>query len=411
MSTLILLLLALISGAFADDEVNLLISRKHAKEQRMKMILNETKEIRYNTFIFDLDDTGKEILGLLADAAQRGVKVQLILDDYHEGLVKKPHILQALKDMGVEVKIFNPLTRHPLNVNLRNHIKSLIGTDEMIVGGRNTQGHYFKEYIDIEAQINGAQVQKAKEHFDSVFNSPQVKPPVISKNAEEIAQAKSSIKEWAAKGRHHAMKPLAYRQSPKKVENLSYFADPPSITDKRAKGINKEIVAMIDRADETLEFINPYVLISPEEKAALQRAIKRGVKVKISTNAASATDSKLVAMAWELKKNELVQMGIELHESRQYVHAKTIIRDMHEVFIGSFNLDMRSHNLNLENGIFFKSRETAERLSTHHRRLVKTFMTKVEHKMEKEKNLLKGGAKCVHDGIRRLITEIVYPIL
>lgn len=412
MRSLIFLLFVFSISAFAD-EVDLLIARSTAKQARMNTIFSETKEIRYNTYVFDLDDTGKEIIGLLTDAAQRGVKVKLIIDDWEHGLAKNPAYLQALKDLGVDVKVFNPLWKNPVGVNYRNHIKSLIGTDEMIVGGRNTQGHYFKEYIDVEARITGNQVQKATQHFDEVFESDRVRSFTYkgNKRGKEVEEAKQVLLDWAKDARKKVIATKQWPKRPEKVEDLRYHADPPAMKDKRANGISKEIIKMIDRAEGSLDFMNPYVLITPEEKAALIRARERGVKVRISTNSSAVTDSKLVGLAWNIKKQELLQMGIEVHESRQYIHAKTIIRDGEEVFIGSFNLDARSHNLNLENGIFFKNRKLAEDLSKHNHRLIRRFMNKLELKIEEKKMSLKSGTRCIRDGLHSLITAIVYPIL
>ena len=421
MSTLILSLLFILSfGAYgqqpgpADDEVELLISRKHAKVIRFNTILSETSELRYNTFVFDLDDTGKQVLGLMADAARRGVKVRLIIDDWEKGLAKKPAYLQALMDLGVDVRVFNPVLKNPTMVNYRNHIKSLITDDELVVGGRNTQGHYFKEYIDVEAHVTGSQVDVAKKHFDEVFTSDRVSVPAGSKDVKEVMKARAELVMWGTGAKEHLAKIQThrkYQKNPVKVEGLSYVADPPQLNDKKANGISKKIIEMIDRAQENLDLMNPYVLVTPEEKAALQRALDRGVKIRVSTNAATITDSKLFAIAWDVKKKELVDMGIEVYESQNYIHAKTIVRDRSEVFIGSFNLDPRSQNLNLENGIFLENKKLAKELDTHQRRVAKMFTNRYQHAADKTRNVLMKGGNCIRDGINKLITKMVYPIL
>lgn len=394
--------------------MELLISRKHSKVVRFNTILSETSELRYNTFVFDLDETGKQVLGLMADAARRGVKVKLIIDDWEKGLAKKPAYLQALMDLGVDVRVFNPILKNPTMVNYRNHIKSLITDDELVVGGRNTQGHYFKEYIDVEAHITGSQVDVAKKHYDTVFESNRVSIPAGSKNFDEVMRARAEIITWGTGAKEYvakAQKARKYEKKPTKVEGLKYVADPPQMADKKANGINKKIIEMIDRAQGNLDFMNPYVLFTPEEKAAVQRAIKRGVKVRVSTNAATTTDSKLFAIAWDVKKKELVDMGVEVYESQNYIHAKTIVRDRSEIFVGSFNLDPRSQNLNLENGIFLENKELARQLDSHQRRVAKMFTNRYHKVEDKARSILHKGGSCVREGINKLITTIVYPIL
>jgi phosphatidylserine/phosphatidylglycerophosphate/cardiolipin synthase-like enzyme len=395
-------------SAFAD-EVALLTARRQAQIVRSDVILKENKEIRYNTFIFELDDAGKEVIGQLVDARRRGVEVKLIIDGINGGLAKNPAVLQALEKMGIQIKVFNPVFRHPLNVNLRNHQKSLIASDKMIIGGRNTSADYFDSYIDTEVMVKGKEVKTAAQHFDDVFNSPEVKKPLGYASNAQIDKAAKEINQWVENSKKHINNfPEIYT----KVEKATYYADPSSIVEKRANGINKQIVSMIDRAEKTLSFVNPYVYLSPEVKEAFERAIKRGVKIRIGTNSKDATDSLLAGIAWEVKKGELVNMGIEVHESRQYVHAKTIVRDAEEVFIGSFNMDMRSHNLNLENGIFIKSPKIAKTIESHHRRLVKYFMDKVEHKIEEKVKTNTGkAAHCIRSGFHKILTDIAFPHL
>jgi putative cardiolipin synthase len=403
---IVLVILFLSLFARAENEVELLISRKQAFDARLELIQNETKSIRYNTFTFALDNAGKEILGQMVSAAQRGVKVKLILDgmDIDAGLVSRPSYLEALKNYGVEVKIYNPLYRHLLSANNRNHIKVLIGSDTLINGGRNTEINYFTEFLDVEAKVSGHSVKLGKASFDQIWYSEFVKPPVYTASTDEVLRAQKEIKNWIkdAQGKKYVTQKKSV-----KVEHLTYHSDPPNPSEKKKTGIKNDVLKMFTEAQSSLEIFNPYVLFSPEQKKELEAAIQRGVKVKIYTNSAEATDSKLVAMAWEIKKHELVELGAEVHESNRYIHGKTIIRDGEEIFIGSKNFDMRSQNLNLENGIKFKSKFLAKKLSKHQERLRKMFMTNLQKKSVPE---TKAGI-CTMNGLRRLITELAYPHL
>ncbi len=402
-----------VTGARAGD-VELLVQRRLAQQTRLALIASETRELRYNTFIFGLDDTGRNTLGGLVDAVRRGVKVKLIVDGYHlENLARNRHILQALTEIGVDVRVFNPVYRHPLSINNRNHMKSLIGTQEMVVGGRNTQNQYFSEYIDIEAHVRGSSVQDAIRHYDEVFNSPQVRAPIRTNNRVEVARARELLSGWARDFRSNLETPTRVLGTPTVVEEVRYVGDPADLATKRAAGINREIVAMIDRSRRTLEFMNPYVLMAPEVEEAVRRARSRGVRISVATNSSAATDSGLVGRAWQIKRQELIDMGVEVYETTQnYVHGKTVIRDGREVFIGSFNLDMRSFNLNLENGIFVRSRALARNLARHQARLRDTFMVRaVTPETPPARNILQRGGDCVRNGMNRLITSLVYPIL
>ncbi len=322
-------------------------------------------------------------------------------------------MLQALRDLGIDVRIYNPVYRHPLSINYRNHMKSLIGTQEMVVGGRNTQNHYFNEFIDVEAQVRGQAVQDAARHYDEVFTSPQVRAPITSNNADEVARARQDLIAWSREFRANLAQPFRAIQRPTDVEDIRYVGDPADPIAKRTGGISRDIIAMIDRAQESLEFMNPYVLMSPETEDAIRRARARGVRVSVATNFASSVDSGIVSRAWEIKRLDLLNMGVEVFETSQtYVHSKTIIRDGREVFIGSFNLDMRSFNLNLENGIFVRSQSLANNLARHQERLRRTFMTRAETPAPTtSRTILQRGGACIRNGMNRLITTLAYPYL
>lgn len=411
-----LLLLFLIFFSLAsfgqENKVFLLANRKDAYTIRHDVIQEEKSVLRYNTFVFHLDETGQSVVGLLAEAAQKGVKVKLIIDGMGEaaGLEDKGAYLGALKKMGVDIKVFNPLLRHPLSINNRNHQKSLISSKKLLVGGRNTKGDYFNEYIDTEILVKGSEVDAAAKHFDSVFDSPEVKPPWILANDAEIDAAEKEIRAWGKKANEMPFRIRKLEYIP--VEDAKYVADPANLVEKRENGINKKIIAMIDRAEKELSLMNPYVYLSDDVKEAFERAIKRGVKIRIATNSKDVTDSRLAAIAWEVKKHELTEMGIEVHESKRYVHAKTIVRDGKEVFIGSFNLDVRSYHLNLENGIFIHSKKLADMMQRHHRRMISIFMKKMEKKAEEKlTSAIAKTTACIRKGYHKLLTNFVWPHL
>lgn len=408
----VLILVFSLAAFGQDDQVFFLANRKDAHTIRHDVIQEEKSILRYNTFVFHLDETGQSVVGLLADAAQRGVNVKLIIDGMGEaaGLEDKGAYLGALKRMGVDVKVFNPLMRHPLSINNRNHQKSLISSRKLLVGGRNTKGDYFDEYIDTEILVKGSEVDVAAKHFDSVFDSPEVKPPWIMASEAEIDAAEKEIRAWAKKANKMPFRIRKLEYMP--VEDAKYVADPSNLVEKRENGINKKIISMIDRAEKELSLMNPYVYLADDVKDALKRARDRGVKIRIATNSKDVTDSRLAAIAWEVRKHELTEMGIEVHESKRYVHAKTIVRDGKEVFIGSFNLDVRSYNLNLENGIFIHSKKLASTMDSHHRRMIRFFMKKMEKKAEeKVKSGFAKVALCIRKGYHKMLTKMVWPHL
>lgn len=404
------------------DDISLLAARSQSHAARLELIRKETKELRLNTYIFELDVFGKEQIGLLVDAAKRGVKVKLSVDGWMAGLPKHYAILQALEDAGIEVKIYNPVYRNSASFNYRNHMKGLFGSDHMILGGRNMKHHYFerrspKNFIDVDVLVKGEQVELGKKNYDLVFNSSQMKKPTgFSLMDKYLIQAKKDLIEWSNDAIKKPMKDVYLSVTSKyiKVEDVKYHADAPDgYFTKHSDSLHKKVLGMINRSEKSLDFTNPYVLLTPETKEALQKAIDRGVKVRINSNSALTQDSHVMGMAWDAKKYEMIDMGIEVNELRKgyYIHAKTIVRDGEEIFVGSFNLDPRSQNLNLENGIFIKDETLAKNLSSHNRRIVSGFMNKVE-KLDLKKMAIGDRVNhCVKSAFGKLITKALYPVL
>jgi putative cardiolipin synthase len=417
--TSLFLALFFIFDASADD-VGLLISRDQSHIRRMELIRKETKEIRLSTFIFELDEFGKQTLGLLADAAMRGVKVKLNVDGYMPGVTRDGAILKALEDVGVEVKIFNPTYRNGVSFNYRNHMKSLITSDAMILGDRNMQHSYFKRnsgnsYIGLDAFIEGDEVKEARRHFDSVFESKQMKKPLGFFFSEDtLVAAKRDLQIWRNESLASSTLKKSLNAGIVKVQNIKYVADSPAgILSKNPIGVHNRVLQMIAEAKTSLEFTNPYVLLTPETKKAVEKALDRGVKITINSNSALSTDSHLMGMAWDIHKQELVNMGIEVNELRagHFLHAKTIVRDGKEVFIGSFNLDPRSQNLNLENGFFAEDEIIAKRVTDYNRRIKRLFMDKVELEVPIKMSASARMSLCAKKGLRKFIVNTVRPML
>lgn len=412
-----LILSLLFTGfVFAEDpaSVSLLVGRKDSQRARIDMIRNETKEIRLSTFHFHLDDHGKETLGAMIDAAQRGVKVSIILDGLPDGLAGNRAMLKALAGLGIEIKLYNPVYRKLLSVNNRTHMKSLIGSDSMIIGDRNMTNDYFARsngntYISTDVQIKQAEALKnAISHFDEFFKSSRSLDLAGKVALTEVYLADQELKQWArtAVANHRPLRTLPTHTVP----NLRYIADNPEPSIHSKSGINQEILAMLRRAEKSLTIINPYVFMTPELKHEFQKAIERGVKITIMTNSSVTTDSKLTAMAWQHSRNEISKLGIELFELKpgSYIHAKTTIRDGKEIFIGSYNLDPRSQNLNVENGVFFEDETVAKRLNDHYSRVMRRMMTRVEPVDTSKMDARERAKHCVRSGIRRMILAPIY---
>jgi putative cardiolipin synthase len=405
------------------NEIGLLASRSIAHKRRMMLIREEQKELRFTSYINGIDVFGEEQIGLSVDAAERGVKLKYAVDGWSAGLPNERALLIAMEELGIDVRVYNPAYRRMPQFNFRNHMKNLIGSNLMLHGGRNSDVHYFarnvdQSFIDMEILVRGDQIKEGAKNYDEVFNSARMMKTSRAGITEEmLVEARQKLQDFKKKSLQipkYNEKFFANGVTKSKVTDAKYVADTPKgLFLKNPDGLHKEILAMIDRAEDTLEFTNPYVLLTKETNAAVERALKRGVKITINTNSALTQDSKSFGLAWDVEKHRLVKMGIEVNELKagQYIHAKTIVRDGKEIFVGSFNLDPRSEWINLENGMFIMDDKLAKQLSDHNRRVVKAFMNKVE-KLDFKK--MSPGAKtrfCIRYGLGQLIMHTIKPLL
>lgn len=417
------LLLLVFTGAGpyarAEEEhpssARVLLSREESRLARLRMIRDETKEIRLATYHFFLDDIGKDTLGMIVDARKRGVKVKIILDGMPVGLPKERAMMKALKDMGVEIKIYNPLFRYPHRATFRNHMKSLIGSRALISGDRNVANPYFArrksdKHLSIDMELEDPRaLRDATEHFDEFFQSTKmVSDPIGLVSDAEVESARLELEAWSrsALERFRPMRSLRKYS----ISNLRYVADVADPAVHSVSGMNQDIFAMIRRAKSSLVIMNPYISLTPELKKELTDAVARGVKIKIISNSSNVNNAKVMRFDWKETAPELVGMGIEVHEvdREAMLHAKTIVRDGVEVYVGSYNWDPRSQRLNVENGVIFDSEEISRVLNNYATR-IRIFTNPVDLVDPATLTPAQKAARCFRSNVRRLILAPIRP--
>ena len=382
-------------------ELTFLETDRAATDARIFEILKNAKpgaQIDISTFIMENDKAGRLIMAALLEAKSRGAEIRFLID--HIGSEKRmdSRYLQWLVKNGIQVGIFNrPRIMRPIkSINQRNHAKWFIFDDALILGGRNIGEDYYMTmrirnkpklqkllrkypnfgYIPGLVKLAGERPQfrdkdvfisstalamESREHFDKLWNGEGItflkKSPLDWMDMDEIekklAAAKSDLAGILSMGEKWNRNPISVPDSSVKImQNAADF-------DRKApKAIANEITALIRGAESEIVIENPYIILTKEIREAFEEVLSRKepnkVKVIIYTNSgAKNSDVRLAAAAYELDVPKLLKMGIELREIRGFrsVHSKLIVVDRKKTFIGSFNLDPRSANINIENGI------------------------------------------------------------
>lgn len=369
-----------------------------------------TLDVQY--YIWHKDMTGTLLFAALRQAADRGVRVRLLLDDQNtSGLDATLSALDA--HPKIEVRLFNPFRTRNLRAlayltdfsraNRRMHNKSFTADSQVtIVGGRNVGDAYFGAaddvlFADLDVMAIGAVVSDVSQDFDRYWNSNSSYPvagllPAVSTIALDELSAAASRIEASAQALAYV---LAWRGSPFANDavqgNLAFeWALTRLVSDNPAKGlglaeprtlvINKLKKRMGEPVSE-LNLVSPYFVPTDAGVDAFVELARSGVKVKILTNSLEATDVAAVHAGYSKHRKSLLEAGVALYELRRLnqasarrrtlgqsgssassLHSKTFSVDRTRVFVGSFNFDPRSAKLNTEMGFVIESPVLATRI-------------------------------------------------
>ncbi len=374
-----LLLAALVwlapAPAIAWEWVSVLADHQSSVERRVEQVLEADEQILVSTFIVGEEPFSMTAMALLRSAARRGLEVRLLVDAQWN---KMPEAIEAhLIREGVEVRRYHPFRLcHPWWITKRLHDKLLIVDGEsLVVGGRNIESPYFgfgrqlarRDYLDLDLLVEGPVAARARDYFLAVWESDHV---VVSPARAAEAELRAAREEL---DRHQRWLDgqIAKRSIPGSrseshriwVDELEFLHDPTTGKGK-GLGVGTELLELLEGAEHRIVLESPYLIPTRPFRRGLQRAIDRGVEVRILTNSLASTDNLLAQAGYVGKRKRLVRMGVELWEYRgpESVHTKAGVLDDEVLLVGSFNLDPRSAFLNTEVAVAVQSPEAARRV-------------------------------------------------
>ena len=400
--------------------VRLLPLGSFALDARLQLVQRARHSLDVQYYVLDDDATGRLLLQRLADAAARGVRVRLLVDDLYTS--RTDTLLQAMAALSnVEVRLFNPFCcarqsgligrfaaslSDIYRLNHRMHNKLLIADGAMVVaGGRNIADDYFQRgvqhnFVDLDALVIGAVVPDLAAIFDRYWNSPVVRPiQSVSPSSDTVATLRQRFHSLTADARVSAPPALpeadllGYGSIADSLDtgrlNLVWgramaIADPPDKLDRNADkawadSLAYQALMKIWTAEREVTITSPYLIPGPLGITAFEALRQRQVQVTVLTNSLAATDEPLVHTGYSRYRPQLVDAGVELYElsptrsqrnkrlgvfgsSTGRLHAKTAVVDGDKTFIGSMNLDPRSRTQNTELGLFIESAQLAREL-------------------------------------------------
>ena len=378
------------------------------------------RSIDVQYYMFHQDTVGRLLIKEFIAAADKGVRVRMLIDDMYGE--EADDVWSAINTHpNMEVRLYNPFVRghskdlqlvtQVKRVNYRMHSKTYtVDNQAAIVGGRNIGDEYFDAdkdvaFSDLDAMSIGPVVPEVSDEFDQYWNSRHSYPisTLIAGVKKEAVPADALDNLRKELDQFYQQKQtLAYRNA----VNHSPFAD--ALRDKTAEfsfseariihdsaekmtkedGNWKEellisqLAPYIQRATEEYILVSPYFVPGQRGADAICKLSEQGVRVRILTNSLASNDVAAVHTGYMRHRKQLLRCGVELYElneqlkkveekqftwlpglSKSSLHAKTMAMDKKTMFIGSFNFDQRSLNINTEIGIVFDDPEIAARSS------------------------------------------------
>jgi cardiolipin synthase C len=376
----------------------------------------ESIEVQY--FIWSTDNIGILAAEALLRAAERGVRVRVIVDDL---LIDAPDksLLALARHPNIDIRIYNPqssvgvpLHKRVLNVltdfrgvNQRMHDKTLVVDGKIgITGGRNMAAEYFDynheyNFRDRDVLLLGEAVKAMRASFERFWNSELavkveelydgwgLMQSNVRVNDEEIKRVYRELHEYAKSPENFApevraaivVTPASFAGLAQQMVwgKVEFISDRPGKNENqfRLEGGGQTASALgqlVENARVRIVIQSPYLVLSDNAMELFRQVTARGITVRINTNSLASTDNLAAFSGYRNQRDRLLKMGLQIYEYKPApevqlklmqrspatagkspifsLHAKTLVIDSTTVYIGTFNFDPRSENLNTEVG-------------------------------------------------------------
>jgi putative cardiolipin synthase len=401
----------------AQSGFRLLPLGSYALDARLALIERATHSLDLQYYIWDNDASGRAIFGALKDAAKRGVRVRLLLDDLNTARAEE--LLHALSSVSnLEIRLFNPFCcgRGSLasriasslgelqRLDHRMHNKLLIADGALaIVGGRNIADEYFARnpvanFIDLDAIAAGRVVPQLAVLFDRYWNSDESFPMAYFSGSRDpnsypsllqqllpprVARIPLDLSEKDLLDQEPVSKELDGNRLTL-IPGLAYaVADRPSkrvdtVEEVESSSLMSGAMSQMLATRSELVMTSPYFVPTKIGMGVLKSLEQKGVRMVLVTNSLPSTDSAFVYFGYARYRPAIVKAGVDLYEvsaspassqdskpvfgggsSRGRLHAKLAVIDAEVVLLGSLNFDPRSARTNTELGVAVESPELA----------------------------------------------------
>ncbi|WP_102817258.1 phospholipase D family protein [Burkholderia ubonensis] len=398
-----------------ESGFRLLADGAAALQMRIALARAATRTLDMQYYIATEDTTGKLLLGAALYAADRGVRVRMLVDDLNFRDIDR--VMAALNTHpNIEIRVFNPFGASQRDVMQRTtifftridrftrrmHNKAMIADNQVaIVGGRNLGDEYFSasptlQFRDLDVLAAGPVTHDISASFDAYWASGSSYPLRVLNHQtfdpKELDAMRDELRaHWRENAEPYNAKPLNATPLAQQIARgelglvwapAEFEADAPDKvaqpTDGYVSPPMRRLAELIRAAQQEFLAFSPYFVPHDAGVKILGDTTARGVRVAILTNSLAATDAVAVQAGYGPYRVPLLRHGVELYEykarpgrprllgsrSRASLHAKAYVIDRKILVIGSMNLDPRSTHLNTELALVIHSPALAQQVAT-----------------------------------------------
>lgn len=370
----------------SGEKARILVDNEDALEARIRLIADASERVVLSTFEFREDNSGQRMLAALYNAAERGVKIEILADGfpYVTSMLGKTYFCTLASQENVMIKVYNPVNLlKPMNLMARLHDKYLIVDDwAYIIGGRNTYDYFLgdeTDYINYDWDIlvtaddhtEPESLKNLEKYFESVWNLSVCKTVMKSscslntgkKKTEEAAKVLKKLysemeaEEWFHEDSSNSVDDFI------EVNKITLIFNPVENSVKEPT-LFYTMTELMKQADGDVTFHTPYILCNSYMLDRLKEVCNSGKSVTMMTNSVANNGNPFGATDYDMFKQKVLDTGVQILEYDQGVsyHGKCFIIGEKLSAIGSFNWDMRSAYLDTELMLIVDSSELNQQM-------------------------------------------------
>lgn len=418
------------SDSVSCDRAAVIEDNGDALSERVRLISQAEKRVILSTFDFRSDTAGKQMIAVLLSAAERGVRVQMMMDGFNFLLQMEgnPYFYALAENENVEIKVYNPINLlTPWKAMSRMHDKYVIADETAyILGGRNTFDYFlgnqnsYKNYDrDVLVYNTGgpdSSVYQVTDYFEELWKQDLcrswnpagwiAKTTSVKEALEELhetdARMKAEQSSWFEEGN--------YEERTLPVNRITLLSNPTHLYSKEPQ-VFYSLGRLMEQARERAVIHTPYIMCNEMMYQTFEKICGRGKEITLMTNSAKNNGNPFGAVDFVLNKKKILDTGLNILEYNGGIsyHGKSIVIDDDIAIVGSFNMDMKSVYQDTELMLVINSREVNEQLYRNFREYQEE--AQKARLPEDQREELYGKESSFAEKAQRAVIRILDPLL